>query len=67
MTLPVYLQNLSFILNTTIYKFKIGIHDNIDTNKAKHDFAQQCIRHDVPLLIRNIASNMQTKLQFTMA
>ena len=50
-TLPVYLQNLPFILNKTVRTFNTRIHDNIHTNSAKHDFAKRGIRHDIPLLI----------------
>ena len=39
-TLPVYLQNLPFILNKAVHIFNTRIHDNIHTNRAKHDFAK---------------------------
>ena len=50
-TLPVYLQNLPFIFNKTVHAFNTRIHDNIHRNRAKHNFAKRCIRHDIPLLI----------------
>ena len=41
MTLPVYLQHLPLILITTVHTFITRIHDNIQTNMAKHDFAKR--------------------------
>ena len=61
-TLPVYLQNLPFILNKTVHTFNKRIDDNIHTNRAKHDFAKQCIRHDIPLLINNATFNIRNKI-----
>ena len=61
-TLPVYLQNLSFILNKTVHTFNSRIHDNIHTNRAKHDFVKRCIRHDIPLLINNNTFNIKNKI-----
>ena len=61
-TLPVYLQNLPFILNKAVHTFNTRIHDNIHTNRAKHDFAKRCIRHDIPLLINNTTFNIKNKI-----
>ena len=61
-TLPVYLQNVSFILNKAVHTFNTRIHDNIHTNMAKHDFAKRCIRHDIPLLINNTTFNIKNKI-----
>ena len=61
-TLPVYLQNLPFILNKAIHTFNTRIHGNIHTNRAKHDFAKRCIRHDIPLLINNTTFNIKNKI-----
>ena len=61
-TLPVYLQNLPFILNETVHTFNTRIHDNIHTNRAKHDFAKRCIRHDIRLLINIITFNIKNKI-----
>ena len=63
-TLSVYLQNLPFILNKTVHTFNTWIHDNIHTNRAKHDFAKRCISHDIPLLINNTTFNIK-KIQCT--
>ena len=52
-TLPVYLQNLPFILNKTFRIFNTRIHDIIHTNRVKHDFAKIRIMHDIHLLINN--------------
>ena len=61
-TLPVYLQNLPFILNKAVHTFNTRIHDNIHTNRAKHDFAKRCSRHDIPLLINNTIFNIKNKI-----
>ena len=61
-SLLVYLQNLPFILNKTVHTFNTRIHDNIHTNRAKHDFAKRCIRHDIPLLINNTTFNFKNKI-----
>jgi hypothetical protein len=67
-TLPVYLQNLPFILNKTVHTFSTWIHDNIHTHRAKHVFAKRWIRHDIPLLINNTTFNFKKQnynVQFT--
>ena len=61
-TLPVYLSNLPFILKKTAHTFNTRIHDNIHTNRAKHDFAKRSIRHDIPLLINNTTFNIKNKI-----
>ena len=61
-TLPVYLQNLPFILNKAVHTFNTQIHDNIHTNRAKHNFAKRCIRHDIPFLINNTTFNIKNKI-----
>ena len=57
-----YLQNLPFILNKTVHTFNTLIHDNIHTNRAKHDCAKRCIRHDIPLLITDTTFNIKNKI-----
>ena len=61
-TLPMYLQNLPFILNKTVHTFNTRIHDNIHTNKAKQDCAKRCVRHDIHLLINNTIFNIKNKI-----
>ena len=53
MRLPVYLQYLPLILTKTVHTFSTRIHENIHTNRARHDFAKRCISDDIPLLITN--------------
>ena len=38
------------------------MHDTIHTNRAKHDFAKRCIRHDIPLVKNNNAFNIKNKI-----
>ena len=62
MKLPVYLQNLPFSLNSNVHNINTRIHENIHTNRAKHDFAKRCIRCGIPLLINNTSKHIRKNI-----
>ena len=60
--LPVYLQNWRIIFNYDIHNHDARIKNEIYTYKTKREFAQKCLRHNLPFLLNNISTIVKEKL-----
>lgn len=51
--LPYYLQNMPFNYNIDTHSYATRIRLNIHHPRAKHEYAKQCIRYDLPMVINS--------------
>ncbi len=48
--LPYYLHKMHFNYNIDTHKYATQIQHNIHQPQAKHEYAKQCIRYDLPMV-----------------
>ena len=60
--LPEYLRNLPFIANMEIHHYQTRAQCNIRLMKPNHEFARNCIRYQVPIVINNTSCEILNKI-----
>ncbi len=60
--LPHYLQTMPFHFNTDTHNHATRIQYNIHQPRANHEYAKQCIRYDLPMVINSTQINILEKI-----
>ena len=60
--LPAYLQNWKLIPNDNVHTHDTRIKNELYIFRAKHEFAKNCLRHNLPFIVNNIPDIVKEKL-----
>ena len=59
---PIYFQNWQLIPNCNIHKHDTRNKHELYTYRVKHEYAQKCLRHNLPLILNNISHIVKEKI-----
>ncbi len=60
--LPYYLQNVPFHYNSLTHQTNTCTQQNILVGRTAHEYAKQCIRYDLPMLVNNTPKEILDKI-----